>query len=89
VICQLRLEILKKLVEEGFYNEILFHRIMNGFMIQAGDPLTKDSTKKNFGEQVVQIIFKTNLLMLVEIEIVEEQFPWQTQAQTLVQASSS
>ncbi len=36
----------KKLVEEGFYNEILFHRIMNGFMIQAGDPLTKDSTKK-------------------------------------------
>ena len=36
----------KKLVEEGFYNEILFHRIIDGFMIQAGDPLTKDSTKK-------------------------------------------
>jgi len=36
----------KKLVEEGFYNEILFHRIIDDFMIQAGDPLTKDSTKK-------------------------------------------
>ena len=36
----------EKLVEEGFYNEILFHRIIDGFMIQAGDPLTKDSTKK-------------------------------------------
>ncbi len=36
----------KKLVEEGFYKEILFHRIIDDFMIQAGDPLTKDSTKK-------------------------------------------
>lgn len=27
-----------KLVKEGFYDSLLFHRVMNGFMIQGGDP---------------------------------------------------
>lgn len=34
-----------KLAQKGFYDNILFHRIINGFMIQCGDPLTKDSTQ--------------------------------------------
>lgn len=34
-----------KLARKGFYNDILFHRIIKNFMIQCGDPLTKDSTK--------------------------------------------
>lgn len=34
-----------KLASKGFYNGILFHRIIRGFMIQVGDPLTKDSTQ--------------------------------------------
>ena len=31
-----------KLVERGYYDGIVFHRIIPGFMIQAGDPNTKD-----------------------------------------------
>jgi cyclophilin family peptidyl-prolyl cis-trans isomerase len=30
-----------KLVNEGFYNDQLFHRVINHFMIQTGDPISK------------------------------------------------
>ena len=41
----------EKLALSGYYDSLLFHRVINGFMIQGGDPFTRDTSMvEHYGE---------------------------------------
>lgn len=41
-----------KLAKKGFYNGTLFHRVIQNFMIQGGDPDSKDTSKNKPGAEL-------------------------------------
>ena len=70
----------KKLAKEGKYDGTAFHRIVDGFMVQGGDPLTKDEANKDrFGTgdpgYKIKAEFNENKHVLGVISMARSQHP--------------
>lgn len=56
-VAPVTVENFKKLVSQGFYNGLIFHRVISGFMIQGGDP---QGTGMGGSKQTIKGEFKVN-----------------------------
>ena len=70
----------KKLVEQGFYDGVIFHRIIDGFMLQGGDP-------QGTGMGGPGYTIKDEFTTPAEIKIFAEQFQWQILVQIPAEAN--
>lgn len=50
-----------KLAKEGFYDGTTFHRVVEDFVIQGGDPLSKDSDPSNDGQGGPGYVFEDEI----------------------------
>lgn len=56
-VAPVTVENFKNLVSQGFYNGLIFHRVISGFMIQGGDP---QGTGMGGSKQTIKGEFKMN-----------------------------
>ena len=74
-----------KLVKDGFYNGLSFHRVINGFMAQGGCPNTREGSRGMPGTGGLDI---QSIVKLIQTNMKLVLFLWPTQERILAVANS-
>ena len=70
-----------KLAKEGYFNGLLFHRVIDGFMVQGGDPDSKNAPKgKQLGQggpsYTIPAEFNQNIIPIFYRELISISSKW-------------